>query len=166
MKKKLLFALLIGGLVTGGGYSLLTADDQTKPNEAAASKETKIRRLLDTMQAGDMGKQVMDRMTASFRRMPNLPAGFIDEFQKSVDPQELVDLTVPIYDKYLTEQDVEGLIEFYNSPVGKKFVSVQGAIMQEAMTAGEQWGQRKAMEVARKLKADQQKENQQDQKPD
>jgi len=162
MKRHLAIAVLIGTIVTVGGFSLLNADDQKSSATPSASKEAKIRRLLDTMQAGDMGKQVMDRMISTFRRLPDLPPGFIDEFQKSVDAQELVDLTVPIYDKYLTEADVDGLLEFYNSPVGKKFVSVQGALMQEAMMAGEQWGQRKAMEVVRKLQAQKQDDKKKD----
>jgi len=162
MKRNLAITLLTVTMVMVGGFSLLRADDNKSTAKPTATKEAKIRRLLNTMQAGDMGKQVMERMSATFRRMPNLPAGFIDEFQKSVDPQELVDLTVPIYDKYLTEEDIDGLIKFYNSPVGKKFVSVQGAIMQEAVTAGEQWGQRKALEVVRKLQAQKQDDNQRD----
>lgn len=166
MKKKTLFAFVIGSLVTVGGYSLLNADDQETPKKSTATKEAKIRRLLDIMQAGDMSKQVMDRMVDTLSGMPNLPAGFVDEFKKTVDPQELVDLTVPIYDKHLTEEEVEGLLKFYSTPVGQKFASVQGDIMQEARAAGERWSRQKAMEVARKLKADQQKENQQDKKQD
>ena len=166
MKKTLTPALLFIAMVTVGSYSLLSADDQKSPEESTATKEAKIRRLLDTMQAGDMSKQVMDRMVETLSGMPNLPAGFVDEFKKTVDPKELVDLTVPIYDKHLTEEEVEGLLEFYSTPVGQKFASVQGDIMQEARAAGERWSRQKAMEVARKLKADQQKENQQDKKQD
>ncbi|MEO0407942.1 MAG: DUF2059 domain-containing protein [Cyanobacteria bacterium P01_A01_bin.135] len=39
----------------------------------------------------------------------------------------------PVYDQYLSEADLEGLIAFYETPVGQKLVSVQPQIFQASM---------------------------------
>ena len=36
--------------------------------------------------------------------------------------KEMADIIVPIYDKHFTESDIDGLIAFYRTPVGKKFI--------------------------------------------
>jgi len=48
---------------------------------------------------------------------------------------------IDLYDKYFTNEEIKGLIQFYESPVGKKAVEVLPAITQESMKRG--------MEVAR-----------------
>ena len=66
------------------------------------------------------------------------------------DPSE-VDLLVPVYDRNLSQADVTELIKFYESPTGKKFVSVLPKITQESMGVGEKWGRELAMKVMLKL---------------
>jgi hypothetical protein len=39
-----------------------------------------------------------------------------------------------IYQKYLTRSDVDGIIAFYNSPVGKHMLDMQPMMMKESMT--------------------------------
>ena len=53
---------------------------------------------------------------------------------------EMIELVVPIYDKYLTHDEIKIIITFYETPVGKKMIAVLPQIMQESMAAGQQWG--------------------------
>lgn len=140
MKKRI--AIMGAGVIVAAiTVSSLWAED--KPEQ----KEMKIRELLRLTGAADMGKQMMDGMMDSFRAMPNIQPGFIDRFKKEVNPNEVVELTIPIYDKYLTEEDIDGLITFFKSPTGKKFVSVQPQLIKDSMEIGQKWGQEKAMHV-------------------
>ena len=59
---------------------------------------------------------------------------------------------VPIYDKYYTEEEINQIIAFYNSPVGKKMISTMPLVMQESMAAGQAWGKQLAAKVAQELK--------------
>jgi hypothetical protein len=59
---------------------------------------------------------------------------------------------VPIYDKYYTETDIDQLIEFYKSPVGKKMIEVQPQLTQESMLAGQTWGRQIAEKVMHRMK--------------
>jgi len=45
-----------------------------------------------------------------------------------------------IYMKQFTESEIDELIAFYKSPIGKKLASNQNAIIQSSMTIGQSWG--------------------------
>jgi len=46
---------------------------------------------------------------------------------------------VPIYAKYYTREDIQALIAFYQSDVGRKAIATMPAVFQESMTIGQQW---------------------------
>ena len=51
----------------------------------------------------------------------------------SVD--ELIDAIIPVYQQHLTHADIRGLIEFYNSELGQKYLKEQSAMQTESMQA-------------------------------
>ena len=65
---------------------------------------------------------------------------FWDDFAKEIKAEDLVNLIIPIYDKYYTEDDIDQLISFYNTPTGKKMIETLPIVTQESMTAGQAWG--------------------------
>jgi uncharacterized protein len=115
-------------------------------------KQKDIRKLLKITGSGELGTQVMGQMIGNMKKaMPQVPDKFWADFMKEVHTDELVDLIVPVYDRNLTHDDVKELIRFYESPTGKKFVSVLPKITQESMVVGEKWGRELAMKVMTKL---------------
>ncbi len=78
---------------------------------------------------------------------PDVPPEFWDEFMKEVDPNELVNLTVPIYMRHFTEHEIQEMIRFYRTPTGQKLVQKQPQVMQESMQAGQLWAQGLAQRV-------------------
>ncbi len=65
---------------------------------------------------------------------------------------DLVTLLVPVYQKELTEGDLNAIIDFYKTPAGKKFAEKNPIIMQESMKVGQQWGMEIGMKFAKKMK--------------
>ena len=121
-----------------------------------SQKQKDIRKLLKITGSGELGQQVMGQMMANFKKsMPQVPEKFWSDFMKEVHTDELVDLIVPVYDRNLTHDDVKELIRFYETPTGKKFVSVLPKITQESMVVGEKWGRDLGMRVMVKLQAQQ-----------
>jgi hypothetical protein len=119
----------------------------------SSAKQNDIRSLLNLTGASERGMQVMNHMVAIYKQSnPGVAHKFWDEFMAEIDSNELVEMIVPIYDKYLTHDDIKGLIEFFETPVGRKFIQVQPKIMQESMIVGQQWGQQIGQKVTRKLK--------------
>ena len=62
-------------------------------------------------------------------------------------------MIVPVYERHFTRKDIQGLIAFYQSPVGRKFVSVQPKLVAESMQIGQRWGQKVAQKVMREIRA-------------
>ncbi len=128
---------------------------QPKPTEPR-SKEAVIRELLDITGSGKMGVQIVNQMIANFKQgAPEIEHKIWDRFSSKVDPNEMVDLVVPIYDKYLTREELEEIIAFYKSPTGKKVISVMPVILNESMAAGEQWGKKLGDLAIKELEAEQ-----------
>ena len=76
---------------------------------------------------------------------------FENEFVKtSID--ELVDMLYPIYKKHMTESDLTKTIEFFETPIGKKYVEKTPFILQESMQVGQKWGTKIAKKIEEKLK--------------
>jgi hypothetical protein len=61
--------------------------------------------------------------------------------EEMVEKESLQELIYPIYHKYLTLEEIKELVRFYKTPLGKKAISVMPKMTQEAMQAGQAWGQ-------------------------
>lgn len=135
-----------------GGVARADSSAGQKPPETQKQKD--IRKLLKITGSGELGTQVMAQMIGNMKKaMPQVPEKFWGDFMKEVHTDELIDLIVPVYDHNLSQGDVTELIRFYESPTGKKFVSVLPKITQESMGVGEKWGRDLAMKVMVKLQA-------------
>lgn len=55
--------------------------------------------------------------------------------------ESLQSLIYPIYARHFTLEELQGLIEFNRSPVGRKANSVMPSLMQESRTAAQAWSQ-------------------------
>jgi hypothetical protein len=71
----------------------------------------------------------------------------VDKFAESLFANmpidEMVDAMIPIYQKHLTKDDLDGILAFYSSPVGQKLQREQPAMMQEGMQVGGEIGRRR-----------------------
>lgn len=116
------------------------------------SKVSRIKTLLEITGSGKLGVQVVQNMLASYKQsFPNVPQDFWDNFIKEVKPEILTTMIIPIYDKYYTTEEINKLIEFYQTPLGKKLISTMPQIMQESMQAGQAWGKKVGEKVYKNL---------------
>ncbi len=56
---------------------------------------------------------------------------------KEINPEQINALVIPIYQKYLNEEDVQKINAFYETPTGQKLLKVQPKIARESMQAGQ-----------------------------
>lgn len=135
--------------------------DSAKPAVDPA-KEKDIRRLLDVLGTRALFEQSFTEMNKNMRPMleNTLPAGeyrpklidaFFAKFQSKVDVQQLLDIAVPIYDRYLSHEDIKGLINFYQTPLGQKTVKalpqITVEVMGQSQKMGEDLGRQAMLEV-------------------
>lgn len=101
-------------------------------------------------------KGVVNQMITMFKQQQsNVPEKFWDEFAIEMNKDalnQLINLILPIYQKHLTEEDLLGVIAFYDTPVGKKFAEKTPLITQESMIAGQEWGRQIGQQVIDTLK--------------
>jgi len=117
------------------------------------SKREKIKHLLELTGSGKLGMQVMDQMMSSFKNSySTVKQEFWDNFRKEINANDIENLILPVYDKYYTETDIDQLITFYNSPIGKKMINTMPLVMQETMKAGQNWGKEISEKVLARLK--------------
>lgn len=116
-------------------------------------KAKDIRKAMEISGAGVNGVQVMETMVGQFKQaLPDVPDEFWKEAMKEVSADALIDLIVPIYDKHFTHDEIKQMIAFYETPVGKKLSTTLPLITQEAMAAGQKWGEEIGQNVVEKLR--------------
>ncbi len=115
------------------------------------SKESVVK-LIKLTGADKMGDLMLDQMIPAMRQgMPNAPEGFFTEFRKEAKVSDLIEMVIPIYQKYLTQSDVEQLNTFYATDVGQKLIKMQPMLMQESMQVGQEWGKAAAQRASMTL---------------
>jgi uncharacterized protein len=125
------------------------------------TKEQDIRRLLELTGSTKMAEQIMDQMMVMFEQNdPGISKEFWDGFRAEINTEDLVSMTVPIYDKHLSHEDIRGLIAFYQTPVGAKLIEKLPVIAQESMAAGMKWGEEIGKKAVAKLQAQEEKKDQ------
>src|ERR1051326_4533044 len=113
-----------------------TANGASKIDPA---KEADIRRLLEV--AGAKALALLTNTLPAGEYREKLVDAFFARFMAKADSNTLLDLAVPEYDKNFTREEIRGLIQFYESPLGKKAITVVPQLMAELQTKGRKWGE-------------------------
>jgi hypothetical protein len=116
-----------------------------------AAKEKKVRKLLELNGSTDLANSQFEEMCKKFSENPQIPQGFEKKFRELAKPSDLIEIIVPVYMKHLDDELLDGLVEFFGSPNGKKFASVQPGIMKDSQQAGMKWGTKMALKVINEL---------------
>jgi len=100
-------------------------------------------------------KGAITQMVSMFKQQnTNIDSKIWDELEaefSNSSMNDLVDMLIPVYSKYLSQSDIEAMITFYQSPIGEKFAKSTPMIMKESMQVGQQWGMKISQEFTRKL---------------
>ena len=100
-----------------------------------------------------MMDQLFPLMKRSSKQVPESVWAEIEkEYASDMSLGKLVDMIVPIYNRHFTEEEINELIKFYESPIGKKMASVTPQIATEAMQVGMQWGSDILRRIQQRLK--------------
>ncbi len=119
------------------------------------SRTQRIQELLDLTGAGNLGVQVMHGILDPMKQaLPQVPEDWWEAFMAKVNADDLNTLVVPIYEKNFTDHEIDAMLEFYRTPLGRSIISKLPTVMQESMAAGQVWGQNLAEDALRHLEAD------------
>lgn len=135
-------------LVAACAMLLSSALAQQSDANAPATRED-IERYLAVINSHQMMTDMMKAMSKPMHQLVHeqylkekdkLPAGFEEQTDKMLDGMfkdmpfdEMMQATVPVYQKHFTKGDVDALVAFYSTPTGQKVLHELPAIMGEAM---------------------------------
>jgi uncharacterized protein len=109
--------------------------------------KTAIARMAPTLMAQ---MQQFSHDAASSEQQKRLMQDTMARMQARIDSGAFEDLYVSIYDRYFTDDDIRQMIQFYDSPVGRKLVDKQPDITRDVFAGSIKW----MMENAAAIKAD------------
>jgi hypothetical protein len=147
--------LAIGLAIVSCALSPLSARAQTATSPDS-EKIRLVRQLVATAHLTDQAMQVIEQQVPAQRASnPRIPAEFWDRFVEQARARrgELEEGYVKLYDHNFTTAELRGMIAFYESPIGKRFIEVQPVLLREGMAMGQEWGTRIGADVGRSLVA-------------
>jgi len=121
-----------------------------------ASKRTKIQEMITLSNSEGMMNQMLDQMSAA---MKNAAAQQAARYQFTPEQQQIQDsfntkiagiiaqslsmdklrpIIIQTYDETYTEDEIDGILNFYRSPVGKAFLAKTPQLMTRTMTLMQQ----------------------------
>ena len=114
------------------------------------AKEAAIRHLMDITETSKLGNSVSTYFETRVRSImsealgPDRTTKFMETFSKkleaNVPPNAVVDAMVPIYARAFSMEEIQGLIQFYESPLGQRIVKVMPKVEEDSQNAGLQLG--------------------------
>jgi len=91
-------------------------------------------------QSNEMAEELIEEKapTATPEQKQQIRQMVTEEMTQALGPQairEMMEATVPVYQRHLSKSDLQAMMAFYSSPVGQKVLREQPAMMQESMKA-------------------------------
>jgi hypothetical protein len=136
----------------GNGPRSAQSASQTQPeDEQTRAIHELLRRSGNLGAAQRMMIATLDRLRQGPQQI-SLPANFWDAArQRLLNEDDLLRLWTPAYARQFTDEEVRGLLEFYRSEVGLRYVAALPAIEAESLDAGGQLGRDAARRAVREV---------------
>jgi len=136
--------------------------DTAAPQKIDTTTEADIRQLMDLLGTKAVVTRLMSNMEDNMRPLllRSFPPGeyrerlvelFFEKFHTKVSADAALDLTIPIYAHYLTDDEVKQLIQFYHTPLGQKWISVQPHVEAGVQPKARAWGEQMGREAMREV---------------
>lgn len=118
------------------------ASAQGDPVTADSAKRAAIRQLLVMQRTDSLMLAGMDEGLASEPIDPSLPPGFVDSLQARArrDIGQFLKRLVPVYDSLYTAAEIDELMAFYQTRLGRRLLETQPQLIDAMMELAQQWG--------------------------
>ncbi|MCA9403639.1 MAG: DUF2059 domain-containing protein [Candidatus Omnitrophica bacterium] len=124
------------------GTTLITVLTFALPAFAQDASPEEVIELMEISGMGGLGEELVNELMPELKAMlPDAPPRFWQEVRNNINTAELIEKIIPIYQKLLTSADIQAILKFYDTPVGRKLLSVQGQVSAESYYLGQEWGQ-------------------------
>jgi uncharacterized protein len=97
-------------------------------------------------------KQMLGMFKGQYQSVPENVWAELETEMVKISVNDLVEMLAPVYEKHLSIADLNKIIEFYQTPVGKKYAEKTPFITQESMQVGQEWGMKVGQKFQEKMK--------------
>lgn len=112
------------------------ASAQQKPETAVPARRARTLRLLELMHTREQAARGLNLVAASVRQNNPQAAPLLSAEVQQGLVNTLVTMRAQLEEKYLTEEEVEGLIAFFETPLGQKLAESEAAIAGDLANLG------------------------------
>ncbi|MER3546336.1 MAG: hypothetical protein C4338_01560, partial [Rhodanobacteraceae bacterium] len=125
-----------------------------QPDSSGGASAQEVRDLLSALNIPGAVVELDARTAAAIQRaVPCAPAATVQAaFNSPTVQQDQINRLIPIYQSHLSGADVRGLLNFFRSPLGVKWLQASSSITQQAIKAGQQANQQRLQQMTASLK--------------
>jgi len=128
------------------------------------AKETAIRHLMDITEVSKMGENIQAYIEQQVQdvagralapeKVSKFMETFSTKFNATASPEGVTDAIVTVYAKTFSLEDIQGLIQFYETPLGKRVVQTMPQVSQQSQQAGIELDKNAAIAVLRGMSSE------------
>jgi hypothetical protein len=130
------------------------------------AKEVAIRKLMEVTQAGKLGENInmyisnqvqmglKQAQVMSADKIPQFMTTFNQKLAAAAPPSAVANSMVPVYDKLMSLEDIQGLNQFYESPLGQRALKALPQVVTETENMATQMQQKAALSVLQGMSND------------
>ncbi len=134
------------------GLPSAQSPSQIDPEDArTAAIHELLRRSGDLAAAQRMMGTTLDRLRQAPQQIELPPTFWDDVRNRLLNEDDLLRLWMPAYAREFTDEEIRGLLDFYRSPVGVRYVAALPSIEAESLAAGGQLGHDAAKRAVREV---------------
>lgn len=118
------------------------------PEQPDPAKDAAIRHLLEVSGTSRMGDLLMDNWTTHVRdvlsrslspdRLQKFMDAFNQNFHQRLSSEQLANAIVPIYANHFSMEDIQGITQFYESPLGQRVMRMLPEVSQQSQSSAAQ----------------------------
>jgi uncharacterized protein len=140
------------------------ATPEPAPVQVDPAKEKAIRHLMDITGTSKLGNnmtevvslQVKNAMSRKLTgdRLDKFMTDFNQKLNTRAPSNEVADAQVPIYAQHFSLEELQGMIQFYESPVGQEMVKTLPEVLQESQRTGAEIERKAALDTLQDMSND------------
>lgn len=124
-------------------------------NFYSQNKQEKIKELIALSGVFNMSEEVKNQFMLEFKkRYSHVPEREWKQISTKIDANELINQNIEIYGKYFSENEIDDLLKFYKTDLGKKLMKNSIGISDEIRDNSVKWVEKITKDINMNLEKD------------
>lgn len=131
---------MLGGVMLA--LFMFVGQQHAQAQQIDPHKEQLIREMFRLTEVDKNMKMMLSALLDNFHQMrPEVPQEYWEYVKANVTMDTLIEISVEVYDRHFTVEELEGILKFYKTDIGQALIKKQPLVSRELALAGMEWGQ-------------------------